>query len=502
MTSPNARYPADQLAKIVEPHFQRALEAENAPGIAYGLIVDGDLVHTAACGVSQIDTTDAPGPHRAFRIASMTKSFTATTVLSLRDAGLLSLDTPVVDLVPELAAGGPPTEEITVRHLLTMGGGFLTDDPWGDRQQDLEIDAFRALLTKGVRPHLPPGDLFEYSNMGYALLGLVISAVSDLPYTEAVRQRVLEPLGLRATGFDPMALEAEDVATGYVRRTAGWQEEPIAASGAFSPMGGLLSTVADLARWVGFFSSDDDDDRVIRPLSRREMQRTQRLVGASASRDEGAPPTVVGYGFGLFEEFTPWGRTVFHSGGYPGFGSHMRWHPASGIGIVALANGTYAPMGTVAAAALADVVKQTGAPTTPPATQIAGLDAAEAAVRRWLAADDRDGPEGEALRTLWADNVERDLPWAERLGVMADLDDRYGPLVEVPDSTRRPSPGAVTWELEPERDTPGDAAPQRIRVTLMVAPHDSTLIQSLAVREVSQQQVQQQAQPGTATDVR
>ena len=237
---------ASSIAKIIDPHFDRPLQTGNAPGIAYATLVNGDIVYSRGIGTVSVDEDRAPDEHTAFRIASMTKSFTAATVLSLRDAGLIDLDAAVVQWVPELAQGGPDGSVITVRHLLTMGAGFATDDPWGDRQQDLDISAFRALLATGVRPVLRPGDRFEYSNMGYAILGLVITAVTGLPYTEVVRERVLVPLGMQETTFAADDLVASSVATGYAKRSTGWQVEPLAASGAFSPMGGVISTLNDL----------------------------------------------------------------------------------------------------------------------------------------------------------------------------------------------------------------------------------------------------------------
>ncbi|HVQ17437.1 MAG TPA: serine hydrolase domain-containing protein [Actinomycetes bacterium] len=476
------RADVDRLAKITDPHFAKALEAQSAPGIAYGVMLNGELLHFAGIGVSSIKGGQSPHERTAFRIASMTKSFTAATVLNLRDQDALSLDMPVVGFVPELAAGGAAAREITVRHLLTMGGGFLTDDPWGDRQQDLPIDDLRALLASGVTSTLPPGDQFEYSNLGYALLGLVVSAVTGQSYPDAVRTRVLEPLGLSDSGYAATDLATDTVASGYVRRSSGWHEEPIAASGAFSPMGGLLSTVADLARWVGFFQSDGELAQILSPVSLREMQRTQRLIGASAARDAGQPPDVFGYGFGLFEEFHAWGRSVFHSGGYPGFGSHMRWHPASGLAVVALANGTYAPMSTVSVAALADLVTQTDAPVKRPAVDLPGLNAAVDAVRTWLASDDPDGAEGKALRGLWADNVERDLPWDERVAAWEALRREHGSMHQIAGSERRPSPGAVTWDMAPDGAT--EPVTPCVRVMVMVSPHDQSLVQSVTLRPV------------------
>src|SRR5215475_9795575 len=124
-------------------------------------------------------------------------------------------------------------------------------------------------------------------------------------------------------------------------------------------MGGVFSCVRDLARWVGGFEAafppgaalDDDGAHPLRRASRREMQQPQAVTGwRSPDRLPGALPGAPSYyGFGLFVDEDPaLGRVVSHSGGYPGFGSNMRWHPATGLAVIALGNGTYAPMSGLA----------------------------------------------------------------------------------------------------------------------------------------------------------
>jgi CubicO group peptidase (beta-lactamase class C family) len=497
LTSPDAT----SIAAVVDPHFDRAMETGRAPGLVYAVVMGGRVVHCGGLGQRHLsadrpETGSAPDVDTVFRIASMTKSFTAVTVLSLRDEGAFALDTPVVEFVPELASAAG-TSAVTIRHLLTMGGGFLTDDPWGDRQQDLAIPAFRQLLRSGVGPSLTPGERFEYSNLGYAILGLVVESATGEPYTQVVGERLLRPLGLASSGYLLNDLPANRAA-GYVRRTTGWAEEPVAGSGAFSPMGGVLSSVRDLARWVGLFQAVDDDAQWsdvplvhLRQTSVREMQVTQRLVAATAGRAEGAAPEVTGYGFGLFEDFRDWGRSVYHSGGYPGFGSHMRWHPASGLGVVALANGSYAPMSTVATAALGDLVVQLGADRHVPPLDLPALDAARAAVTDWLSHDDPEGPTSVLLRQMCADNVETDVPWAERVAVWGQLRQTHGVLEATDDPPTRPSPGSMTWQMRGERGL------ERLKVTVMVAPHDPRLLQSLEVKTIDSIGVS----PPSATDL-
>jgi CubicO group peptidase (beta-lactamase class C family) len=352
------------------------------PGLAYGILIDGELVHAAGLGERHLGGPP-PDAGTVFRIASMTKSFTAAAILALRDDGLLKLDDPAEQYVPELRGWPPVTPDsarVSIRHLLTMTAGFPTDDPWGDRQQGLPLEAFASFLSGGVRFNWAPGTRFEYSNLGYAILGRVITAVTDAAYPDHIRHRLLRPLGMTRTGYEAEEFEnpgrpdtaAAGLARGY-RRANGdgepggrWAEVGFDPVGAFAPMGGIFSCVRDLALWVagfaGAFPPGDSEDGRAHPLrraSRRDMQLPQVLTGWDRPAAFPADPAsaLSAYGFGLFVEDHPrFGRVVSHSGGYPGFGSNMRWHPASRTGVIALGNGTYAPVATLTARILEAVL--------------------------------------------------------------------------------------------------------------------------------------------------
>lgn len=339
----------DTAAEIIDARMSQ--EVRDVPSVSYGLLLAGELVHVGDVGdiPEGVNAENIP-----FRIASMTKSFTAATTLHLRDAGLLALDAPIQEYLPwastiGLPAGAPP---LRLAHLLTMTGGFPTDDPWGDRQESLPLEQFDALVAGGLTFCRPPGLEFEYANIGYALLGRVITQVTATPYPEVVRDLFLGPLGMESSAFDVSATRGR--ATGMHPTAAGLIEQIEGPPGAFSPMGGLWSTVADLARWIDFLESawtDAPDTGLLSRWSRREMQRPHIVAGHEPDG------SIDSYGMGLrITDHEDLGRFVHHSGGYPGFGSHMRWHPNTRWGIVALSNRTYAPMRLLCADVLADIV--------------------------------------------------------------------------------------------------------------------------------------------------
>jgi CubicO group peptidase (beta-lactamase class C family) len=209
----------DRCAAL-EPLFRRPAEQRHIPGVAYGVLVDGELIFEHAFGVANVETGAPVSAETVFRIASMTKSFAALAILQLRDRGKVRLDDPVAAYVPEFAELPYPTADsvpITVRQLLTMSAGWPQDDPWGDRQlyrSDAEMSRFFA---EGVSWSNPPGVTFEYSNYGYMVLGRIITNVAGMPMIQYVDEQILRPLGMDATVWN-----AADVpATGWRSATAG-----------------------------------------------------------------------------------------------------------------------------------------------------------------------------------------------------------------------------------------------------------------------------------------
>jgi CubicO group peptidase (beta-lactamase class C family) len=488
---------------IVSDYFGRG----GQPAIAYGIVFGGKLVHSAGFGARTLGGP-APDADTVFRIASMSKSFTASAVLLLRDAGALALDDPAAGYVPELAGwtyGAADAAALTIRHLLSMTAGFPTDDPWGDRQQGLPLDAFGELLAGGVSFNWAPGTRFEYSNLGYAILGRVVTAASGVPYEEFIRTRLLAPLGMRQTGYRAGEFPADGLAVGYRHGLGGWEELPFDPYGAFAPMGGVFSTVADLATWVAGFASafppdgDGDGDGAHHPLgaaSRREMQLPQAVTEwRSPLRPPGGPPGGPAYyGLGLFVDEDPrLGRVVSHSGGYPGFGSNMRWHPATGLGVIALGNGTYAPMSTLAGLVLAELLPPSPsyhvalAPAPAPATAGAPWPetvAAAAAVNQLLLTWD-----DATADALFTENVALDSPYHERRYAIGLIRERIGSFAA--DGARpaeSDTPAHRRWWLTGERGTVqaqiqlNPERPPRVQsLTLAVPPAtDSVLARALA----------------------
>ncbi len=324
------------------------------PGIVYGVVDNGRLVHVGTFGVQDIESARPVTADTLFRIASMTKAFTALTILKLRDEGLLRLDAPAAEYVSEMRSWEYPTDDspqIRVRDLLNHTGGFVTDDPWGDRQTPLPEEQFTQLLRDGVPFTSAPEMRYEYSNLGYAILGRIITNVSKQPYAATISRTLLQPLGMKASGFVAEDAPRSQRALGYRWEDDGWRLEPTLGPGAFGAMGGLQTNANDYARWVTFLLSawpprDGVDNGPVRRATVRELAQGSnfpRLRDRAARTGTAISRQSATYGMGMQVAIDDdLGLTVSHSGGYPGYGSHVLLLPDRGIGIFAFANRTYA----------------------------------------------------------------------------------------------------------------------------------------------------------------
>lgn len=328
-------------------------EQQQIPGLAVGIVQGGRLVQETALGLADREAGRRVEAGTAFRIASMTKNMTALAILSLRDRGKLQLDAPLEQYVPQFAAVKPATRDsapVTIRHLLTHTAGFVTDDPWGDRVLGMSPADLDRVIATGHLFARPPGLAFEYSNLGYALLGRVLTNVSGEPYQAYMRRTFLEPLGMVGTTFDAPAAAKGDYAWGYRLDGDVWSRERIEPDGEVGAMGGLATTVHDYARYVSFLldawpARDDPETGPARRSSIREMVLWHAPPFVPDPLPGARAPQPSAYGYGLTHSSdTLLGMRIHHAGGLPGYGSHVLMLPERGWGVFAFGNRTYAPM--------------------------------------------------------------------------------------------------------------------------------------------------------------
>lgn len=406
----------DTLARAfpeIDRLFVKYAADAHVPGAAWGIIVDGQLAHTGVTGYRDVPSKAPVTPDTVFRIASMTKSFTAMAILKLRDEGRLSLDDAAEKYVPELASLVYPTSDapkITIRHLLSHATGFPEDNPWGDQQLADSDEQLSALIRSGIPFSNAPGVAYEYSNFGFAILGRVVGNIShgmhgaqgvtagaaDTPtadYTRYVTENILMPLGMTSTTLEPGSVPADRLAHGYRWEDEQWKNEPLLANGSFGAMGGMLTTLSDLGKYVGALLAawpprDGPELLPIRRASLREMQQVWRPAPATVTRSGPAVQlNAGGYAYGLrVSQNCQFPTIVAHGGGLPGFGSYERWLPEYGVGLIAFGNRTYAGWASTFDAAF-DLLARTGGlqprAVQPSPALAAARDAVSSLVVRW-----------------------------------------------------------------------------------------------------------------------
>jgi CubicO group peptidase (beta-lactamase class C family) len=336
----------------IDGFFRAYATEQKIPGMIWGVVIDDRLAHVESLGVRDRSSREKVGADTAFRIASMTKSFTALAVLKLRDEGKLSLEDPVSRWIPQFAKMPLPTRDtlpLTLRQLMSHSAGFPEDNPWGDQQLSATDQTLDQWLAKGIPFSTPPGTRYEYSNYAFGLLGRIVTKASGRPYEDYLRQEILSKLQMDHTTFEFSEVPAERRAIGYRLRPDGtYAEEPPLPHGVFGSMGGLLTTATDLGRYVAFHLSawpprDDPESGPVRRASLREMAHRWTPSNLTVRRSgSGIQASETGYGYGLrvtsdcrFESI------VSHGGGLPGFGSYMAWLPDYGVGMFAMATLTY-----------------------------------------------------------------------------------------------------------------------------------------------------------------
>jgi CubicO group peptidase (beta-lactamase class C family) len=306
--------------------FRRlVLEAQSEgrlPSVSAAAFRGGEVVWDDAVGLADVEQGAEATTDSQYAVASITKTFTAASVMQLRDAGKLDLEDPLSRHIPEVAHGTP-----TLRRLLSHASGLQREPP-GEVWETLHFPGEQELLQslEEAEQVLPPSAAWHYSNLAYALLGHVVTRVSGTPLQDYVRERLLGPLGLERTTWGP----GDNAALPYFVEpySDAVQREPVLELGGKGGESGLYSTVGDLARWGSFLA--DPDESLLARASAAEMHDLQIMA---------EPDWTLGWGLGI--ELWRRGERVFggHTGGFPGFLSILIYSRRDRIGAVLLTNG-------------------------------------------------------------------------------------------------------------------------------------------------------------------
>ncbi len=318
------------------------------PGAQVAVWFDGTVQFSKAYGFSKLNTREPLTTAHLFRIASHSKTFTATAVMQLVEAGKLRLDDTAGSWIPELAGAGSPLADATVRELVSNSAGVIRDGVdatyWAHGRPFPDEDALLELAVREGAVRQPEAT-FKYSNIGFSLLGLIVGKAADSTYNAYVRTAITEKLGLENTGPELDEARLSEYAGGHSGITS-WTERQVIShvdTRAMAAATGFYSTAEDMVRFAS--AHVFGDARLISDRSKNEMQRT---VWTGQNPD--VPQD--GYGYGTTIQHYAGHRMVGHSGGYPGHITRTMWDPNEGLAISVLTNAVDGPAEELAAGIL------------------------------------------------------------------------------------------------------------------------------------------------------
>lgn len=325
---------------------------DDAPGFVVAIMKDGELVLNRAYGKANLETGELLTTDHRHRIASHSKSFTATALLQLQEAGKLRIDDAAVAYLPWLGEHRDARwREVTVRQLMSHGAGVIRDgldsDYWSLRRPFPAVDELKAAIMEADLV-LEPNTELKYSNYGYSLLGLVIETVSGQSYGDYIAEHMFSPLGLTRTTVD--LEDSTGLATGYTRLTLSHErlEFPHAATNAMAAATGFVSTAQEIAAFHDALRLGTG--KLLSDASKKEMRRMQWQVKSDSSE---------GYGLGLDVVPRRQRTLIGHSGGFPGFVSRTWADTEDGLVVSVIAN-AHGTRPTLWANAIIDLIDEFG----------------------------------------------------------------------------------------------------------------------------------------------
>ena len=343
--------PPETTIKELDAYYEQVLKDWDLPGMVIGIVKDGELIFSKGYGVMEVGKAGAPDENSLFAIASNTKAFTASMLAMLVQEGKISWNDKVRQYLPWFEVYDPwVSNEATIRDLLShrIGlGTFSGDVVW--YKSDLT-----AREIVGAAKRLPKAFDFRsgygYSNLMYLAAGLVIEEITGKSWIENVQERILGPLEMDRTIVRPSdLLQKGNFATPHAQKDdknipIEWEDWTVVA-----PMGGLISSVSDVARWMIFNMNHGiwGQDTLLTAASINLMwtPHSNFVVNHTRPQDFNRHFNAYGLGWGLSDYH---GRlSVGHTGGYDGMISEVRMIPDEKLGVVVLTNGIKSPITAV-----------------------------------------------------------------------------------------------------------------------------------------------------------
>jgi CubicO group peptidase (beta-lactamase class C family) len=468
-----------KLLPNIEKTYKDYAEKNHFPGYAFGIMVDGKLIHSGSAGFINLKEKIPATTQSMFRIASMTKSFIAMAIIKLRDERKLRLDEAVYFYLPgikhqKLTKDSP---EITIRDLLIHSAGLPKDDPWADRNLNRTEDELISFIQQGISFSNVPGITYDYSNLTYALLGIIIQKVTGISFQEYIAKNIWEPLGMKQACWEYKKVSRDELAQGYRWINNEWKEEELLSDGIFGAMGGMITSIESFSRYVALHQTawpprDEPEMEWIRRSSIREMHQPWRFhelnINYQYSYDQRSfLSRAYGYGLRWLQDSN---RRVFvgHGGGLPGFGSHWYIMPDYGIGVILFANITYAVAGDEIHLPILDMIikEATLQPRNLPSSY--ALKNKQKALLQLL-------PDWKNINNIFSDNFfldnSRDILQKETI----KLFEKAGKIIQIEEMIAENQLSGY-FVMKGEQSS--------LKISFSLTPHFPALIQKLAIEEV------------------
>ena len=313
----------DPLDSAVADYVKSEMERQHIPGLALLVTRDGKIVRSEGFGLANVELQVPVKPETIFQSGSVGKQFTATAVMMLVEAGKIGLNDPLTKYFPE----APPSwKNVTVHELLSHTGGF-GDYPKNFNFREDWTEPQLLKLVESIPLDYPPGTKWEYSNLGYLTLGILIHRVSGEFYGDFLQQGIFQPLGMQATRIISEANIVPNRAAGY-RLVKGElkNQEWVAPAMNTTADGSLYFSIVDLSKWDAALY----DGKLLKRSSFDLMWTPVKLKNGQANK--------AGYGFGWFIEQRNGHRCIHHDGSWQGFETAIDRYVDDHLSVVALTN--------------------------------------------------------------------------------------------------------------------------------------------------------------------
>lgn len=330
-----------ETTTAVDGIVETAMADNGVPGMAMCIVKDGEVAYSQGFGVAEVGSDHLVTPETVFEMQSVSKSMTAMAIMQLVEQGLVDLDAPVTDYLPDFVMADPRFADITVRMLLSHTSG-LPGSPW-----TFELKTGSSPLEQAVGSLADqelvasPGEQWIYTPKGYTLLGEMIAQLSGDPFEAYMQHNILEPLGMVNSTFNPSEVDREQLAPPHITDADGntvvlnAPHDPRLA-----PAKTLHSTCTDMARWASAMLNGGELDgvRILQPSSIDAMWTGESPTPYLGYLGEPYGPILAEYGLGWYVGDIDGHRTTGHAGGVDGYNTQLQIAPDDGFAVIAMSN--------------------------------------------------------------------------------------------------------------------------------------------------------------------